>query len=395
MRILVVDDDPDTQRLLQRYLTRWGHDVILASNGVEAWEILKKEESLGFIISDWMMPEMNGLELCKKIRAADFSHYIYIILLTAKDAKNDLIEGMEAGADDFIVKPFNVGELKVRIRAGERIIKLEHDLEERNRKLSAAYDVIRKDLEAAAKLQKNLLPASSTILAGIKFDWLFIPSTFLAGDIFNYFLLDETHVGFYLLDVAGHGIPAAMLSVTISKMLSPENQFRNQQNYTSSILTETRILSPSQVISYLNQKFQNENDAMQYFTMIYGIIDTKKHEIQISQAAHPSPLLIKRSNGIILIGDGGFPVGMLPNMDYENKTFPFQQGDRLFVYSDGVIECANKNREIFTVERLIDFLKFYRNTPLDTILQKLKQELINWHGSEDFKDDVSILVMEG
>ncbi|HXG31528.1 MAG TPA: response regulator, partial [Thermodesulfobacteriota bacterium] len=128
MRILIVDDDNDSRFLLMQTLRRLGHEVISAVNGVEAWEVLEREE-IGFIISDWMMPRMDGLELCRRIRAARFPRYIYVILLTAKDNKNELIEGMKAGADDFLVKPFNVGELDVRIKAGERVLRLERDLE--------------------------------------------------------------------------------------------------------------------------------------------------------------------------------------------------------------------------------------------------------------------------
>ncbi|MBW1972101.1 MAG: response regulator, partial [Deltaproteobacteria bacterium] len=104
MRILVVDDDKDIRLFLSKILNKWGHKVVLASNGEEAWEILKKEE-ISFLITDWMMPKVSGIELCKKIRGTDFKHYIYIIMLTARDAKKELIEGMEAGADDFMVKP--------------------------------------------------------------------------------------------------------------------------------------------------------------------------------------------------------------------------------------------------------------------------------------------------
>ncbi|MFQ5771491.1 MAG: PleD family two-component system response regulator, partial [bacterium] len=198
MRILIADDHADTRLLLSRFLKKWGHEVMVAKDGAEAWEILQKLP-INFVISDWIMPNMDGLELCKRIRAANFQRYIYIILLTAKNAKDELVVGMEAGADDFMVKPFNKGELKVRIRAGERILKLEKDLDERNQKLSEVYAVIRKDLQAAAELQKSFLPDATVSFNGLKFEWLFLPCTFVAGDIFNFFALDEKNVGFYLL----------------------------------------------------------------------------------------------------------------------------------------------------------------------------------------------------
>src|SRR5574337_1092851 len=163
MRILIVDDDVDMRRLLLGTLKKWGYDVVPASDGAEAWQILQNE-SISFVITDWIMPNLDGLELCRRIREGRFSRYIYVILLTAKHAKDELIKGMEAGADDFLIKPFNAGELKVRIRAGERVVKLENDLEEQNRKLQEAYSRIREDLDAAVTMQQSLLPSHALVV---------------------------------------------------------------------------------------------------------------------------------------------------------------------------------------------------------------------------------------
>lgn len=394
MRILIADDDIEIRRLLTNTLKKWGHEAVAAENGAEAWGILQKQ-AISFVISDWVMPEMNGLELCKRIRAAHFPRYIYIILLTAKDAKKELIEGMGAGADDFVVKPFNKGELKVRIRAGERILKLEKDLEERNRKLSEAYSRIRKDLEAGAKMQKSLFPSTATTISGVKFEWLFLPCTFLAGDIFNFFDLDEHHVGFYLLDVAGHGIPSALLSVTLSKMLSPYPSQDSRLKHFVPDSSNYEIVPPAKVVQDLNKSFQSEQDAMQYFTMVYGIIDTQSCKIRMSQAGHPSPIFLRQGGSVSLIGTGGFPVGMLPGIEYEEEEFDFRQGDRLFVYSDGITECVNENRQQFSVKRLTKLLDECQELPLKDLMRKLEDALRNWKGNDKFEDDITLLAMEG
>ena len=127
MKILIVDDDEDSRGLLQRFLTLLGHEVVAAENGEKAWDLVKTLE-IRFVISDWMMPVMNGLELCQRIRSADLPFYCYVMLLTAKGTKEALIEGMSAGADDFLAKPFNREELEVRVRAGERVVGLEQKL---------------------------------------------------------------------------------------------------------------------------------------------------------------------------------------------------------------------------------------------------------------------------
>ncbi len=158
MKILVVEDDRISRKLLEKTVRYWGHEVIVAADGEEAWDIFQEEE-VKLVIADWMMPKMDGVELCRKIRAKETSGYIYFILLTGKDKKEDIVKGLEAGADDYIAKPFDMEELQVRVRAGERILNLEKELKELNVKLEeiamtdplmeignrrAFYDVIKK-----------------------------------------------------------------------------------------------------------------------------------------------------------------------------------------------------------------------------------------------------------
>jgi two-component system chemotaxis response regulator CheY len=127
MKILIVDDDPVLRQILQTYLLRAGYEVALAEDGRAAWEIWQKEHTR-LIITDWMMPVMDGPELIRRVRGASFPNYTYIIMLTAKEGKSDVIFGLEAGADDYLTKPFNAGELRARISIGERILNLEANL---------------------------------------------------------------------------------------------------------------------------------------------------------------------------------------------------------------------------------------------------------------------------
>ena len=126
MKILIAEDDTISRRLLESFLRKWGYDVLVASDGAEAWKAMQEPEAPNLVISDWMMPNMDGLELCGNIRAMEKSGYTYFIILTAKGRKEDVIEGLEAGADDFLIKPFDQEELKYRVKIGERIIRLEH-----------------------------------------------------------------------------------------------------------------------------------------------------------------------------------------------------------------------------------------------------------------------------
>lgn len=125
MKVLIAEDNAVSRRLLETFLRKWGYDVVVTCDGREAWEALQEPEAPNLVISDWMMPDMDGLELCRNIRKMEKADYVYFIVLTAKGRKEDIIEGLEAGADDFLIKPFDQEELKYRVRIGKRIIKLE------------------------------------------------------------------------------------------------------------------------------------------------------------------------------------------------------------------------------------------------------------------------------
>ena len=397
MRILVVDDDPSVLRIIAAILGRWNYDVILAGDGLEAWDILQRQD-VRFVISDWMMPGLTGPELCRRVRAAEFAKYVYLILLTGRDDKLSLIEGMDAGADDFLVKPVHRQELRVRIRAGERILRLEWQLEERNRHLSEinrtlsdAYATIRHDLESAAAMQKALLPPPLR-LPGVAVDWLFQPSAFVAGDMFDYFVLDGQQLSFYQLDVAGHGVPAALLSFTLNRVLSQgaeEHRVRRQHpDWEAAAI-------PAWVVAELNQQFQSGIDPLLYFTLIYGHLDWRSGRVTLTQAGHPRPIWLHRANRRTeLVGGGGFAVGMLPDLEYDAITFELAPGDRLFLYSDGVTECANAQGEPFAETHLMELLEATADRPVAVVAERVGQALREWKGDDNHQDDITLLILE-
>jgi len=133
MKILIAEDDAVSRRLLERKLAVWGYQVVTCSNGTEAWAVLQREDSPNLAILNWMMPEMDGVQICREVRKLKRRDYVYMILLTARDLKEDIIEGIEAGADDYVTKPFNPHELNVRVRAGRRILDMQAELMQREK----------------------------------------------------------------------------------------------------------------------------------------------------------------------------------------------------------------------------------------------------------------------
>ena len=397
MRILVVDDDPNVLRIISAMLRRWGYEVIVAHDGLEAWSILQQGQ-VRLVISDWMMPGLSGPELCRRVRAAELLNYVYLILLTGRNDRTSLVQGMDAGADDFMVKPVYREELRVRVRAGERILRLEEELEERNhrlnqvnRTLSEAYSTIRHDLESAAVMQKALLPPPLR-LPGATVEWLFHPCSFVAGDIFDYFALGGERLSFYQLDVVGHGVPAALLSFTLNRLLSQgaeEKRLRRQDN------SQGEEVIPQLLVSELNRRFQSGIDPLQYFTMIYGNLDLRSGRVNLTQAGHPKPILLRRAaRRAEPVGGGGFPVGMLPDVEYETTSFDLASGDRLFLYSDGITECANRAGEQFSEPRLRRLLEEMIDLPASAVAERVGQALLEWKGDDDHQDDITLLVLE-
>jgi len=143
MRILIAEDDSTSRMLLEVTLKRWGHEVLAVQDGIEAWEVLKSEDAPRLAILDWMMPGVDGSQICRRVRERDWAPYTYIILLTAKDRKEDVVTGLDTGADDYVTKPFNPRELRSRIRAGTRILDLEAALREKVREVQEAMSHVR------------------------------------------------------------------------------------------------------------------------------------------------------------------------------------------------------------------------------------------------------------
>lgn len=398
MKILLVDDDPVARNIHSMILRVQGHEVLEASDGELAWQMVQEHQS-SFVVSDWMMPRLAGVDLCRRIRAASFDHYVYVILCTSKGAKSDLIEGMDAGADDFLVKPISPEELRVKVRAGERVLSLQQGLADKNRELAAtnsrlqsAHKLIEDDLRAAAWMQERLLPPPALHAHGVRCEWRLQPSGYVAGDIFNFFAMDDHQVGFYLLDVSGHGVPAAMLSVTLSMMLTADATYGSPLKRYDPGTGASLVLSPGEAIRELNRRFQSRDDR--YFTMIYGLLDTRSHTLRVAQAGHPGPLLIGKNGEMQILGSGGMPVGLWPEMDFDCFAAPVSSGDRLLLYSDGVTECMNAQGEAFGEQRLLACVSGQTGSSIDAMLDKLLNQIRNWRGSAELGDDVSLLAIE-
>ncbi|WML91460.1 PP2C family protein-serine/threonine phosphatase [Thiothrix lacustris] len=397
MKILVVDDARDMQLILRRILTLMGHQVVLANHGQEAWELLQ-QHNFQVVISDWVMPIMDGPTLCRTIRAAELPHYVYIILLTGMSSKQNLILGMEAGADDFATKPIVREELEVRLRAAQRVLNLEQTLEDKNRNLegvnqslSATQALIQSDLKRAASLQTGVLPVHKAF-GRLCVDWFFQPAQYIGGDTFNYFPINDDLFFFYSIDVSGHGISAALLSMCLQTLLSSTGELYCQDELTR----ENAATFPARLAENLNHHLNHVLDTGDhYLTLIMGVVDTAEERLHFVQAGHPQPFLYNPSTQQIeRIDCTGFPIGLMPDMEYETISLPFPTGSRFVLYSDGILELHHASGEPMTEDDLQSCLQALIGLPARELVSRLGEQLGLGKENEDKPDDISLLIID-
>jgi sigma-B regulation protein RsbU (phosphoserine phosphatase) len=392
VKALIIDDAPDIRVYVRALLERWGYETADASEGLEGFARIK-ESDVRIVVCDWMMPGMSGPDLCRAVRGTALGRYVYVILLTGRSERTDLLDGLNAGADDFLSKPLDAQVLRARLRVAERILGLEERLAQQNRELrdsrnqlARAYGQIQTDLTAAARIQRQMLPNSDRHLSALRAEWLFLPAAQISGDGFNFFDLGDDLVGFYHLDVSGHGIPAALLSTSLSRSLVP--------GAGPGVAAPADFLEPARFLSDLNRQLGDpDGEVENYATVAYGTLDRHSGEAEIALAGHPRPIVIRRRGGIEYLDPGGLPVGMFPEVAYETQQLRLEPGDSLMLYSDGVTECRNPEGDLFGDARLRSVTEAATQSGGSTLTEALGASLRDWRGASDFEDDISVLVL--
>ena len=359
--VLVADDSRLQRRILSKFLTNWGFEVHEAGAGDEALELCRSLAP-DLVLSDWMMPGLDGLEFCREFRQLPANFYGYFILLTSKSDKLEVAQGLDAGADDFLSKPVNPNELRARIAAGDRILAMQRELSDKNRmigetleQLQAAYDSIDRDLMQAKKIQKSLIPDLMRDFGAAEVSLLIKPCGHIGGDLVGVFSPGPAQVGFYNIDVSGHGITSAMMTARLAGYLS-STHFNENLGLEWQPDGSYRMRSPADVARLLNERQVADTGIDEYFTLAYGTADLATGHVELVQAGHPHPLVLRADGRAEFIGDGGVPIGLLPDIPYSQVEITLNPGDRLLMYSDGFTECRLQNGEMLEPEGLLDLI---------------------------------------
>ncbi|GJM43420.1 MAG: hypothetical protein DHS20C21_02620 [Gemmatimonadota bacterium] len=390
-RILVVDDTVTNRRLLQAILKKKDYEILEAADGDAAIELIHATRP-DLILLDIMMPRKDGYEVCRELQTDPATRDIPVIFLSAKTLAEDRVKGLEMGAVDYITKPYDRAEILARVHTHIHLRALTESLELANRDLSLYRERAEADLKAASVIQRSLIPSQGTLdrIAQIDVAWWFSPCQSIGGDVFNVVRLDEYHVGIYVIDVSGHGVPSAMVTVSVSQQLHPQSGVLKE---ISPMLGAYRLREPSEVLERLDEQFPLERFG-KYFTMAYSVLDLRDGSLKSARAAHPPSYLVRKQGGIERIEPAGTLVGLGGLVPFQTDERRLEPGDRLFCYTDGIVEYPNPAGERFGDARLREALQTEAGDSLEDLCASVRWAVESFSGELPPEDDISLLALE-
>lgn len=394
--LLLVDDSPAQRKAFGASLRQHGYRVTEAGSGEEALELCRRER-FDIVLSDWMMPGMSGIEFCAAFRALPREGYGYFILLTSKSEKGEVARGLDAGADDFLAKPVEPQELYARIAAGERILRMERELSEKNRLIGATlaemqtlHAALDRDLAEARKLQQSLVRCRHRAFGPGSVSLLLRQSGHVGGDLVGFFPVPGGRVALFAIDVSGHGVASAIMTARLAGVLSggaPEQNIALAG-------AGGAARPPEEVTAALNRLVLSEIRTDQYLTLLYAEVEPETGRVALVQAGHPHPAVQRADGRVEFVGQGGLPVGLLPGARYDRVELRLAPGERLLLMSDGITEAEGAAGGQYGEAGVASTLRAHAGTRGMAALDALVADLIGFTGGGDFADDVSAVLFE-
>jgi sigma-B regulation protein RsbU (phosphoserine phosphatase) len=384
-RVLIVDDNEINRRLLGAMLRGEGCALLTASDGAEALALARRAPP-HLILLDIMMPDMDGYQVCAELARDPRTAHVPVVFLSALSETADKIKGLDLGAVDYITKPFDAGEVRARVRGQLKIQRLSEALRHANHDLRRQQALIDEDLKAAAAIQRCLVPAAAPPLAAVDVAWRFVPCQRVGGDLFNVVAVGPHHLAAYVFDVSGHGVPAAMVSVSLSQFLLP---------LASRVCADgdgtLQPMAPIEVLRRLDEEYPIARFD-RYCTIAYAVLDLRTGELRYAVAGHPYPLILRRDGRIEPLEIGGPLIGLGCPALFEAGDARLAPGDRLVLYSDGIVEHGSGGDDLFGDARFGDVLRATRRLSPDHACARVLDAL-RAHAVDD-DDDVTLLTIE-
>ena len=379
--ILLVDDEKLARMVTRRRLERLGHQILEAEHGKQALEMLE-EHRADLIISDWMMPEMDGPTFCEAVKAHEKFRSTPIILMTALDQPAQIAEGLRRGADDFLTKAASDQEVTARVNAGLRTHRLIGDLEESYELIAQKQSEMDTELKSAAHFVTSLLPKQGEIAPGVQLDWEFIPSLGLGGDLFQVTRWSDEYLGLAILDMSGHGIGPALRAVSLALTFRAEHMAQSHPTY-----------DPGEIVATLNRE-NPLTDEGEYFTIWVGALHLPTRRLRYATAGHPAVVLTRNGQPLQRVGAKTWPIGFGIEETYHTEEISLLLGDRLYLFSDGVYEVFSPGGELWDREGFEGACQTVHAKPLKKGLQWIVQQAKTWQRQETFADDVALVGIE-
>lgn len=376
MSIIIVDDNATNQLIVKAILNKAGYeDLRMVSSAQELYSLLGigspevNESSVDLILMDMMMPEIDGLQACRRIQEEERFKDVPIIFVTAVGDSSKMAEALDAGASDYVMKPINKMELLARIRSALRLKKEIDWHKERDRR-------IKYKLELAKQVQRSVLslPIHDE---NVEISAVYQPSSELAGDFYAWYRIDKNRYGAILLDIMGHGISSSLVCM-----------------YIYSVLQEaiTRISDPEQVMNelnrYMNKLYMKDELLNYYFTAIYLVLDTEQKTIEYVNAGHP-PGIVLMNDKVTLLTQGSCAIGLFENIKICKGKIPYEHSIRIVLYTDGLTEAMGEGGEV-TVDMLVAHLNKRKDMELPELAAGLIPE--QNHGTE--RDDICLVMLK-
>ena len=372
--LLIADDDAANRDMLSRRLQRQGYTLTLASSGLEALRLMRSQK-FDLILLDMIMPGLDGYQVLTRMKADAALAHVPVVIMSSLDQDNSVARCIEAGAEDYITKPFNPVLLRARIGAClER--KLLRDQERATLEaLRQSQKVLSDELAEAAEYVRSLMPPPLRDDT-VSVDWRFQPSSQLGGDAFGYHWLDRDHFAFYVLDVCGHGVGAALLSVSVMNVLK------------NRAMPNVDFADPGAVLTALNRTFPMEEQNNMFFTIWYGVLSRQTRELTFACGGHPPAVLLHGESAPQPLHAAGAIIGGFPDVNYATGCIQLVAGTRVYVFSDGVYELKRDDGSTVTLE------EFNRELGRPVASAKL-DSIVTWaaqvRGNDKFEDDLSLL----
>jgi serine phosphatase RsbU (regulator of sigma subunit) len=369
--VLLVDDEPANIKIVNSILKDI-YKTRIATNGVKALELANQDPAPDLILLDVMMPEMNGYEVCSRLKSANQTRDIPVIFLTGQTDIDDETKGFEVGAVDYIHKPFSPAVVQARVRTH---LVLRGVREQLARQLQA----IRGEMDTARKIQLSILPRTIPVIKGLDIAARYIPMTSVAGDFYDFIPIDEKRIGILVADVSGHGMPAALIASMLKIALDGQTACATD---------------PARVLAGLNHalcgKFQGH-----FVTAVYVVIDTGKRSLLYAGAGHPPLIIMDHEAGEPRdFVENGLFLGAFPEATYTAMEIPFKTGDWGVLYTDGILEMTDASEEQFGLDRLKQFLQKNQDLSVGQFVDTLLDELSRWSdpaSGREPEDDVTLL----